>query len=239
MYVNIYRLNIYIFSLKEFVAKTANCVPNVPVLILLTGRTLILCCFVDTIKADCLYQPSLKLGMSVTQNHGQWNERNSGQHLPGNQRKQQVYTLCSFCFVPSSTLYTSQGAPADIPAPWGRAPPGDGGIMSRGHPGTRSSCVELAFRPCTFLLLVGDREAHIPLVWPLLFWIFWYLQKNLILTDKSFSNCLFSRAVLTICPSWVTRRLCTSSEPSSWGLLVHSSGAFPAQLWASCPHPIS
>lgn len=123
MYVNIYRLNIYIFSLKEFVAKTAICVPNVPVLILLTGRTLILCCFVDTIKADCLYQPSLKLGMSVTQNHGQWNERNSGQHLPGNQRKQQVYTLCSFCFVPSSTLYTSQGAPADIPAPWGRAPP--------------------------------------------------------------------------------------------------------------------
>ena len=58
------------FSLKGFVAKTANCT-NVPVLLLLNGRILILRCCIATINADCLSQPSLKLDTSVTHNHCQ------------------------------------------------------------------------------------------------------------------------------------------------------------------------
>lgn len=162
-------------------AKTANCLPNVPVhLILLNGRTLLFSWCTASINDDYVSQPSLKLDMAMTQNCSQWNEtRRAGgtfQETWGNSGCG-VCTLCSFpCFFFSPGVPI--GALVDIPGQWWRAPPQGWWRNEQKIPGQRLATLwswlsSMALPTSGFPLC--KREAKVHLVKPLLFWVFWHV----------------------------------------------------------------
>lgn len=168
----------------------------------------------------------------MTQRYGQWNEsRSSGWHHPGDRRKQWACTFCYFCF---SFLYPGIPMRFSSRNPWTVMKNLTLCMMEWWAEQTwvaPDDSTELTSQPCTAYarFLAYERETKVHFLKPLLFRGVRCLQLNLILTDKTCSKCFL---LLIICFSLVPlNSLCSSSEPSSLGLLGNFFVTFTAQPW--------